>query len=77
MEGNMTATFDLQSAAAFFDELAEIVSPYAEWAKSNWLTIVLTGEIIGAVVAIKTCHYRRGFGWLLAALATIWIGGTG
>ena len=73
----MTASFDLQSAAAFFEELVETISPYVEWAKTNWLTIVLTGEIIGAVVAIKTCHYRRGFGWLLAALATIWIGGTG
>ncbi|MBQ3736381.1 MAG: hypothetical protein II855_05555 [Candidatus Methanomethylophilaceae archaeon] len=72
----MAASFDLQSAAAFFEELVETISPYVEWAKSNWLTIVLTGEIIGAVVAIKTCHYRRGFGWLLAALATIWIGGT-
>ena len=72
----MTASFDPQSAAAFFEELVETVSPYVDWAKSNWLTIVLTGEIIGAVVAIKTCHYRRGFGWLRAALATIWIGGT-
>ena len=67
---------DLQSAVDFFEELSENIAPYVEWAKSNWLTIVLTGEIIGAVVAIKTCHYRRGFGWLLAALATIWIGGT-
>ena len=65
-----------ERAAEWCETVAETVSPYVEWAKSNWLTIVLTGEIIGAVVAIKTCHYRRGFGWLLAALATIWIGGT-
>ena len=67
---------DLQSAVDFFEELSENIAPYVEWAKTNWLTIVLTGEIVGAVVAIKTCHYRRGFGWLLAALATIWLGGT-
>lgn len=72
----MSELQDLQSAVDFFEEFSENISPYIEWTKSNWLTIVLTGEIVGAVVAIKACHYRRGFGWLLAALATIWLGGT-
>ena len=31
---------------------------------------------IGAVVAVNFGRYRRGIGWLAAALATIWIGGT-
>lgn len=48
---------DLQSAADFFEEFSEKVSLYIEWTKSNWLTIVLTGEIVGAVVAIKACHF--------------------
>ena len=48
---------DLQSAAEFFEEISENISPYIEWTKSNWLTIVLTGEIVGAVVAIKAYHF--------------------
>ena len=36
---------DLQSAVDFFEEFSENISPYIEWTKSNWLTIVLTGEI--------------------------------
>ena len=35
---------DLQSAADFFEEFSENISPYIEWTKPNWLTIVLTGE---------------------------------
>ena len=74
---------DIESAEAFFESVTEFyetfvetVTPYVEWLQTNWLTIVLTGEIVGAVVAVKMGRYKRGFGWLLAALATIWIGGT-
>lgn len=45
-----------------------------EWAHENWLTLVLSGEIIGAVFAIKVGAYKRGVGWLVAALATVWLG---
>lgn len=67
---------DLQSAADFFEEFSENISPYIEWLQSNWFPLVLSGEIVGAVIAVKLGRYRRGFGWLLAALATIWLGGT-
>ena len=65
------------SAAQFYETVSEAVSPYLDWLKDNWLTIVLTGEIVGAVIAVKMGKYRRGIGWLAAALATIWIGGSG
>ena len=65
------------SAAQFYETASEAVSPYLDWLKDNWLTIVLTGEIVGAVIAVKMGKYRRGIGWLAAALATIWIGGSG
>lgn len=51
-----------------------IVSPYLDWIGEHWLVLVLTGEIIGAVLAIKFRHYYRGLGWLAAALATVWAG---
>ena len=66
----------LQSAADFFEEFSENISPYIEWLQGNWFPLVLSGEIVGAVIAVKLGRYRRGFGWLLAALATIWLGGT-
>lgn len=46
-----------------------------DWANDNWLALVLTVEIVGAVVAIKMRSYKRGILWLLIALATIWIKG--
>lgn len=49
------------------------VSPLLEWASVNWMPLVLTGEIVGAVVAIKLRRYYRGMAWLLAALMTIWL----
>lgn len=64
----------MDATVEFFDTVSETVSPYLDWAKANWLTLVLTGEIIGAVVAIKTSNYRRGIGWLVAAILTIWAG---
>jgi len=46
-----------------------------EWVKANWFPLVLSGEIIGSAVAIKVGQYRRGIMWMVAALATIWLGG--
>ena len=67
---------DIQSLAECFEEFSEKVSPYIEWLQGNWFPPVRSGEIVGAVIAVKLGRYRRGFGWLLAALATIWLGGT-
>ena len=67
---------DIQSLAECFEEFSGKVSPYVEWLQGNWFPRVLSGEIVGAVIAVKLGRYRRGFGWLLAALATIWLGGT-
>ena len=66
----------IESVTEFYDTVVETVTPYVEWLQNNWLTLVLTGEIVGAVVAVKMGRYKRGFGWLAAALATIWLGGT-
>lgn len=52
----------------------EKASPYIDWIRDNWLLLVLTGEIVGAVLAVKVGMYRRGILWLGAALATLWIG---
>ena len=54
----------------FPENVAEVLA----WAYAHWVTIVLTGEIIGAVVAVKMGNYRRGLGWLGAGLLTIWLG---
>ena len=67
---------DIQSLAEYFEEFSENISPYIEWLQGNWFPLVLSGEIVGAVIAVKLGRYRRGFVWLLAALATIWLGGT-
>lgn len=56
------------------ERIMDDVSPLLEWASANWVPLVLTGEIVGAVVAIKLRHYYRGTAWLLAALLTIWLG---
>ena len=50
------------------------VGEILQWAYDHWVTIVLTGEIIGAVIAVKMGNYRRGLGWLGAGLLTIWLG---
>ena len=60
-----------------FETFCNDLQPYIDWAQANWLTIVLTGEIIGAVVAVKMGKMKRGIGWLAAALITIWAGGYG
>ncbi len=46
-----------------------------EFVRANWFPLVLTVEIIGVVIVIKMGYYRKGVCFLLAALATIWIGG--
>lgn len=56
-------------------DIFQSLQPVYGWACANWLTLVLTGQIIGAVVAVKYGHYRKGIFWLLIALATIWIKG--
>jgi len=58
-----------------FNQFCEDAQPYIDWIQANWLTLVLTGEIAGAFIALKMGKVKRGFGWLIAALATIWIGG--
>ncbi|MBE6526338.1 MAG: hypothetical protein E7Z63_01000 [Thermoplasmata archaeon] len=63
-------TQDIEEARSIIDQ----VLPYIEWAKEHWLTLVLSGEIIGSIIAIKTGHYRKGVAWVVAALATIWVG---
>lgn len=68
---------ELDSIAGLYSGISEYVdaaSPYIDWIGQNWLLLVLSGEIIGAVVAIKVGRYRRGLVWLVAALATIWVG---
>lgn len=68
---------ELDSIAGLYSgisEYADTASPYIDWIGQNWLLLVLSGEIIGAVVAIKVGRYRRGLVWLVAALATIWVG---
>lgn len=55
--------------------LIDMIGPITEWANANWLTLVLTGEIVGAAIAIRMKSYRRGALWLLVALATIWVKG--
>ena len=66
---------DIDELVETFNELSAWGQPYVEWVQTNWVTIVLTGEIIGAVIAIKYNHWKRGLGWLIAALMTIWFGG--
>lgn len=67
---DMTNTEDLEAISEFADS----VSPYLDWFGDHWFPLVLSGEIIGAVVAIKVGRYRRGLLWLAGALLTIWIG---
>ena len=50
------------------------VAQSLEWVYDNWVTLVLTGEIIGAVLAVKVGAYKRGLAWLGAALLTVWVG---
>lgn len=55
--------------------IAGIFSGMVDWASANWVPLLLTGEIIGAVIAIKLGAWTKGLAWLLLAIATIWIGG--
>ena len=64
----------VQNLCSTVSGYADTLSPYLDWICDNWLLLVLTGEIVGAVLAIKVGLYRRGIFWLLAALATIWVG---
>lgn len=54
--------------------IADGVSTVVAWAADNWTPLLLTGEVIGAVVAIKMGRYSKGLLWLAAALLTIWVG---
>ena len=56
------------------DDLSVQIEPVVQWLQDNWVTVALTGEMVGAVVAIRMGAYRRGIGWLLAAMATLWFG---
>ena len=64
----------LEGLASSLAGFAEEASPLVDWVKDNWILLVLTGEIVGAVVAINFGRYRRGLLWLAAALATLWLG---
>lgn len=64
----------LEGAYSAIAEYADNVSPFLDWIRGNWMLLVLSGEIVGAVLAIKMGRYRRGIVWLAAALATIRIG---
>lgn len=64
---------DLEEVMGTVSELGDAASPLIDWASANWMPLVLTGEIVGAVVAIKLRRYYRGVAWLLAALMTIWL----
>ena len=55
--------------------LYDTLSPYIQWISDNWVAVALTGEIFGGVLAVILGRYRVGFGWLLAAVGTIWLGG--
>ncbi len=72
----MVTVSDIETAVDYFQKISEKVTPYIEWIQGNWFPLVLSAEIVGAVIAIKVGRYRRGICWLAAALATIWVGGT-
>ena len=68
---------DIAEIQELYDQLLKLwaeVEPYFDWARENWVTIALSAEIVGAVVAIMFRRYRLGFGWMIAALGTIWVG---
>ena len=56
-------------------DVSESLGSFMGWIKDNWFPLMLTMEIIGAVIAVKMGYYRKGVCFLIAALATIWIGG--
>ena len=70
----MDFTF-IDRTVVFFEDLSRHGEPVVNWFQVHWMVIVLTAEIVGAVITIKYANYRRGIGWLAAALATIWLGG--
>ena len=57
------------------EDLYGALSPWIQWIIDNWVAVALTGEIIGGALAVILGRYRVGFGWLLAAVGTIWLGG--
>ena len=61
--------------AVTLGDLSESLGSFMGWIKDNWFPLMLTMEIIGAVIAVKMGYYRKGVCFLIAALATIWIGG--
>ena len=56
------------------NDLSVQIEPVVQWFQDNWVTVALTGEMVGAVIAIRMGAYRRGIGWLVAAIATLWFG---
>lgn len=64
----------IQEMCSIVARYVDEASPYINWIRDNWLLLVLTGEIVGAVFAVKVGMYRRGILWLGAALATLWVG---
>ena len=58
-----------------FGQFCDDMQPFIEWVQANWLTLVLTGEIAGAFIALRMGKMKKGLCWLAAALVTIWIGG--
>lgn len=67
-------TDEVMDAAQTASEAWDLLSPLVDFAREHWLALALTGEIVGAVIAIKLGRYWRGTAWLLAALATVWAG---
>ena len=72
----MDAT-EIEKTAEAAADAWDAMSPVIGFLQENWLALALTGEIVGAVIAIKFRHYCRGLMWLLAALATVWAGALG
>ena len=70
----MVTTEVLPNCNAVMENLYVQWGPVIQWIQDNWVTIALTGEMVGAVLAVKMGAYRRGIGWLVAALATLWLG---
>lgn len=73
-EGIIIEMESLQTLQSDLSQYLDTASPYIDWLGQNWILLVLSGEVIGAVIAIKVGRYRRGLAWLVAALATIWLG---
>ncbi len=70
----MVTIEEMQEWFTFFIDIGKRIEPVYQWVQENWVTVALTGEIIGAVIAVRMGAYRRGIGWLIAAVATLWLG---